>query len=143
MEIYDLPEGKLKVIIIKLFSEGRSIMYEQIELWFAFFFFLRKREHYVPAVKERLRLRRERTLSSLHTRAEPGAGIDFMILRSWPEPNSKVRYLTNWATQSPLKLRILRDRKCFKNTKQRWRIKLNKNSLQKLNRRLDKANKNS
>ena len=32
---------------------------------------------------------------------EPDAGLDFMTLRSWPEPQSHVRYSTDWATQVP------------------------------------------
>lgn len=35
--------------------------------------------------------------------AEPNSELDLMILRSWLELKSRVRWLTNWATQVALK----------------------------------------
>ena len=40
--------------------------------------------------------RRERIPSGLHTDS-----LNPPTVRSWPEPNSRVRCLTNWATQEP------------------------------------------
>ena len=35
--------------------------------------------------------------------AEPNTGLSLMTVRSWPEPKSRVRYLTDWDTQASLK----------------------------------------
>ena len=34
--------------------------------------------------------------------AEPDAGLDLMVLKSWPEPKSRVGCLTDWGTQVTL-----------------------------------------
>ena len=38
---------------------------------------------------------------------EPSMGLSHMTPRSWPEPKSRIRCLTDWATQAPLKIDIL------------------------------------
>ena len=45
---------------------------------------------------------RKRILRSSKLSVEPDSRLDLMTLRSWPEPKSRVRGLTNWATQAPL-----------------------------------------
>ena len=38
---------------------------------------------------------------------EPDVGLDPTILRSWPEPKSRVKCLTNWANQAPHNFAVL------------------------------------
>ena len=56
---------------------------------------------------------RERLLSRLLTELGPCLGLHLMTPRSWPEPKSRVRHLTNWATlQGPQVVSILKQRLC-------------------------------
>lgn len=49
----------------------------------------------------------ERILSRLHAQHGPRNGANLMTLRSWPEPKSRVKHLTDWATQMPWDFSVL------------------------------------
>ena len=68
--------------------------------------------------------------SNLNT--EPKAGLNLMILRSWPELKSRARHLPSWATQAPPALYIFTmwmvknllpffSNKCFKSQRD-WQV---------------------
>ena len=66
-------------------------------LMFIYVFF--ERESLSGGGAEREKERESQAGYTLST--EPNTGLDFTTLRSWPEPKSRVRRLTNWATQTP------------------------------------------
>ena len=62
------------------------------------FIFEREIKHEQGRCRER---GRERIPSRLYDQPEPDMGLDLTIGRSLPEPISRVRCLSNWATQVP------------------------------------------
>jgi len=44
---------------------------------------------------------RERILSRIHIQCTAQCGLNLMTLRLWSEPRSRVRHLTDWASQVP------------------------------------------
>ena len=65
------------------------------------FIFERQRERETETERDRER-ERESQAGSMLPAQSPMWGLIWWTMRSWPEPNSRVRRLTEWATQAPL-----------------------------------------
>ena len=81
-----------------------------IVIFFKFIYFERERERKCEQGRGRERGRERQSQADCNVSV---SGLNSQTARSWPEPKQRVRLLTNWATQAPWVIVILR-RMCWK-----------------------------
>ena len=97
------------LFIINLFIvpdfNGKSI---SVYFFFKFIYFERQRERESAGASRGEAGRESQAVFTLSAQS-PMQGSNSRTMRSWPEPKSRVRCLTDWATQAPCVFTVLRD----------------------------------